>query len=160
MSVKIYMPAGVNVEDVSSSQSFELLTCAYGQDGSKWVYAKAGEAITQYMAVAIEEDGDAFALTKALADGGDKIGIAQVGFATGQFGWFLTEGGGTTYKVRLKNGCLPNVGLYTTATAGYLDDTSASQTQVWGIVAKDTATSSGAAEEVFIAGQLHAQATP
>lgn len=154
-----YIP-GVDTTTESATPLFKVGQEVDGPDGSHWVYGKAGEAITQYMAVYLDPEWDAFKLTKAGADAGNRIGFAQIAVTSGYYAWFATKGGNSTMFVRLKNGCLPNVGLYTTATAGYLDDTSASQTQVVGIVAKDTATSSGAAEEVFISINAFSTATP
>lgn len=158
---KIYQPLGVDVDTTTASATHELGCRAYGEDGTEWVYVVADEAITQYNAVAVVKDFGASKLTKALADAGSILGVAQVAFASGEYGWVLVRGGGNdSYFVTCKTGCLPNVGLYTSGTAGYLDDTSASQTAVLGIKLTDTATSSGAAEECFMFAELRAAATP
>ena len=160
MTTKIFSPAGVNVADVSSSAGFELGTEAQGQDGSKWVYVLADEAITQYNAVAIAKDFGASKITKTLVDAGSQVGVAQVAFAAGQYGWVATKGGNDLLLVTCKNGCQPGVALYTCATSGYLDDTAASQTLVNGIVLTDTATSSGAAEQCRIFTDMFPTPTP
>ena len=118
-------------------------------DGGEYMYVQANGAITQYDAVGIDEDFQAAALTKAIADDGWTIGFAQVAFSDNDFGWIAVRGAGGNIKCRLRNGCLPDVTLYTSAVAGMLDDTSASQTNIDGVVAVSTAGSSGAAVEVI-----------
>lgn len=160
MATKIYSPAGVNVSNVSTTQEWELGTEARGQDGTKWVYIKAGSAVTQYMCVGIDKAYSANPVTKAMVDAGRQIGIAQVAFAINEYGWVATKGGNDHLRVRAKNACAPAVALYTTGTAGYLDDTSASQTLVNGIVLTDSATSSGAAEECRLFTDVFSTPTP
>lgn len=118
--------------------------------GRGLIYAQAGEAIAQYDAVAIDEDGQAMKLTKALADAGHTIAIAQVGLADNEYAWFLTDGVG---EVNVLISCAPDVALYTSGTAGKLDDTSSSQTKVVGIKITSLATAAGNKE--FIATELH-----
>lgn len=146
-NAQIFHPPGVSTGTVESSPSHSLGEMAVGQDGSKWLYVLASaSAITQYMAVGIDKNFKINRVTKALVDAGNRVGLAQVAFAAGQYGWVALEGSNDLLKVTAKNGCLPSVALYTTATAGYLDDTAASQTLVNGVVLTDTATSSGAAK--------------
>ena len=83
--------------------------------------------------VGIDENNQAAPLTKAMADDGWAIGVAQVAFADNDGGWVASRG-------RNLNGAVlgsvaADVPLYTSATAGSLDDTSASQTKIDGVVA-------------------------
>jgi hypothetical protein len=135
-------PIGADTTAETSDQRHELLTKA-GNVTNEYLYVKAGEAITQYSAVGVNSAGSAVMLTKARADAGDTIGFAQIAFTNAYYGWVALNGPVT---VRLKNACLPAVPLYTSATVGAFDDTSASQTRVYGIRATDTATASGAAK--------------
>lgn len=115
-----------------------------------YMFVTASAAITQYQAVGVEPATyTAAPLTKALADIGNIIGAAQVAIASGYSGWVKLSGQAT---VTLKNACLPSVPLYTTASAGMLDDTSASQTRVYGIRSTQTAGSSGAAKVCYVQG--------
>jgi len=157
---RIYAPAGVDVTAVGSSPLFELGTEAIGQDNSKWVYVLAGSAITAYNYVTMTKAFSAVPGTKALVDAGNKVGIAQNAIASGQYGWVAVRGGNDLLKVTAKTGCAISVALYTSGTAGYLDDTAASQTLVNGIVLTDTATSSGAAEECFVNTEAFPTPTP
>lgn len=160
MTTKIHSPLGANVGVVSSTPAFGLGQEACGEDNSKFVYVLAGSAITTSMAVGINKSYSANPVTKAMVDAGRKVGVAQNAMAAGQYGWVAVRGGNDLLKVRAKNGCLPSVALYTTATPGYLDDTAASQTLVNGIVLTDTATSSGAREECFINTEMFPTPTP
>ena len=124
---------GVGIADTPTSNAtgHVLGTQVLGDDGTKYVYVQASGAITQYDCVAIDEAFQAAAITKALADDGHKIGFAQVAFADNDYGWVATEG---TVQVRYLTLCAADVALYTSATAGVLDDTSTSQTKIVGLV--------------------------
>jgi hypothetical protein len=160
MAVRVYKPAGANLETVGSAPLFELGTEAWGQDNSRWNYVVAGSTIGQYMCVGMTKALSANPVTKAHVDAGRKLGVAQVAFAAGQYGWVAIQGGNDLLKVKAKNSCAVGVALYTTGTAGYLDDTAASQTLVNGIVLTDTATSSGASEECSIFTKLFSTPAP
>jgi hypothetical protein len=100
-------------------------------NGNEFIYVQAGAAIAQYDAVAINEAWSAVPLTKALADAREKIGIAQVAFANTAFGWVMTRGLG---RLAVLASCAADVLLYTSATAGSLDDTATDQTLIRGVV--------------------------
>jgi len=100
-------------------------------NGNEFIYVQAGAAIAQFDAVAVDESFAARPLTKALADAGEKICLAQVAFANTAFGWVQTRGLG---RVNVSASVAADVLLYTTATAGRLSSTSASQTLVRGLV--------------------------
>lgn len=92
-------------------------------DGSIWVFATAGGTIVTNDTVAIDDDhGDVEAITGgAAADHAHrKIGFCQnAGMTSGKSGWFLLHG---SPAIRVGDSCAKNVQLYTTATAGVLDD--------------------------------------
>lgn len=127
-------------------------------DGSAWVYVHAGAAITQYSWVAIDENWEAVMGTKALADAGYQVGFAQVAFSDNDFGWVCVHGPGSI-NVRVLASCAADVQLYTTSTAGALDDTSASQTLLRGVVLVAAATNTASTREC-IAVYPNATATP
>lgn len=155
MPTKIFRPLGVNVATVESTPSQALGIQAQGQDNSQWIYVLANSAIVAGMAVGLSKTYGANPLTKAHVDANRKVAVAQVAFAAGQYGWVATRGGNDLLSVRAKNACLPNVKLYTTSTAGYLDDTSGSQTLVQGITLTDTSTATGALKTCFISVDAH-----
>lgn len=99
--------------------------------GYRWMYVRAEGALSVGTVVAIDEAFDAFPLTKALADAGNKIGVAQVAAADEDFCWVLVYGIGQALVLA---SCAADVALYTCATAGSLDDTTTSQTKINGIV--------------------------
>jgi len=122
-----------------------------GTDNTEWVYVQASGAITQYDCVAIDENFQAAAMTKTLADAGHDVGFAQVAFVDNDYGWVACDGANNS--VRVAASCAADVSLYTTATAGVLDDTSASQTKIEGPVLVAAGTSAAvSAREVLISG--------
>lgn len=158
----IYAPvtvAGVLVDPVIPGLPFAVGTQVFGQGGSKYVFGFSTTGTTANQAVGITQSTitlstaaivptfRAEALTKALADQGCIFGVSVVAVTATYYGWFQIEG---PAYVTLKNSCLPNVPLYTSASAGMLDDTSASQTRIYGIRARDTSTASGAAKICWI----------
>lgn len=150
---------GVLIDPVVPGLPFEVGTRIIGEAGSVFMFVFTTTGLTANQAVGITESTvtlstadivptfRAEALTKSLADQGCIIGVAQNAIAATYYGWVQING---PAYVTLKNSCLPNVPLYTTASAGMLDDTSASQTRIYGIRARDTSTASGAAKLCWI----------
>lgn len=148
--------AGVDYTKLDTSAEFKLGQVSRGSDGTDWVYIKSTAAITQYDWVAIDEDFTALAGTKALADVGHKVGWAQTArTSTTSYGWVAT--GGSNIKGRVAQSCAPDAALYTTSTAGILDDTSASQTKILGVVAVTSGSTSGAKAVEIVATYPHAK---
>lgn len=137
---------------------FALGTRVTATDGSHWVYVQAGAAITIASWVAIDENHQAVMGTKALADAGHQVGFAQVAFADNDMGWVCVHGPGNI-NVRALASCAADVQLYTSGTAGALDDTSASQTLIRGVVLVAAATNTASTREC-IAVYPSATATP
>lgn len=156
---KIYAPISASTPEIPGLP-FRVGTRATGQDGSVYMFVLSTAGLTANQACGITESTvtlssaaivptyDASALTKSLADQGCMFGVAPVAITATYYGWVKIQG---PAYVTLKNSCLPNVPLYTTASAGMLDDTSASQTRIYGIRARDTSTASGAAKICWIA---------
>lgn len=136
---------------------FALGTVVNGTDRTQWTYVQAGAAIGQYDWVAIDENFQAVKGTKALADAGHQVGFAQVAFADNDMGWVCTSGANIT--VNTLASCAADVQLYTSGTAGSLDDTSASQTLIRGVVQVAAATASAKPREC-LAVYPSATATP
>jgi hypothetical protein len=137
---------GVNLTDTPTTNAtgHTLGQCVTATDGSSWTYVQASGAITQYDAVGIDENFQAAALTKAIADDGHGIGFAQVAFADNDYGWVARQG--SNISARVATSCAADVALYTSATAGVLDDTSTSQTKIDGVVAVTAVTAAAATE--------------
>jgi hypothetical protein len=138
---------GVNIEETPSSNSrgHALGTLVQGTDSQEYLYVLAGSAITQYQVVGVDENYSAYPLTKAMADDGWHIGAAQVAFASGDYGWVAVRGSNVTIKVL--GACAADVALYTSGTAGSLDDTATSQTKIDGIVLVTAAATAASSRE-------------
>ncbi len=155
----IYAPITTTSDPSIPGLPFKVGQYARGANGTMYMFCLSTAGCTANQALGITESTitlstaaivttyDAAALTKALADQGTMFGVAVTAITATYYGWVLVSG---PAYVTLKNSCLPNVPLYTTATAGMLDDTSASQTRIYGIRARDTSTASGAAKICWI----------
>lgn len=114
-------------------------------DNRQFIAIQASEAITQYQAVGISEAYAGSKLTKAIADDSWKIGVAAATMAANAYGWVQVRG---VTSVSVLASCAADAILYTTATAGSLDDTSTSQTKVAGIVVTAANTDTTAAADI------------
>jgi hypothetical protein len=148
---------GVNLDDVTAGTTtngegakFTLGQTALGTDGQQYVYVQAGAEIStttkQPFVLAIDENFQAVKITKALATAGHMVGFApQQIIADNAFFWAITRG--TNFNIKVAVSCAADVNLWTTATAGVLDDTSgASHVVVLGVklvVAASTSASAG-----------------
>lgn len=145
----LYTDATLPTVGPQENMDFQLGDFVYGADGTKWMFVQASGAITQYDWVGIDENMQAASLTKAMADDGFFIGVAQVAFADNDGGWVAVAGANINGAVLAS--CAADVGLFTSATAGHLDDTSASQTKIDGVVAvAANATASATNTEVMM----------
>jgi hypothetical protein len=131
--------------DSTDDPAFALGTVTHGVDGTKWMYVHASGAIAQYDCVGIDENYEAAAMTKTIADDGWAVGFAQVAFADNDYGWVAISG--SNISVNVLASCAADVVLYTSGTAGKLDDNSTSQTQIAGVVIVATDGGSGSAIE-------------
>ena len=117
-----------------------------------YIFARAESDIAAYDAVIMSTFGDSASITPVLravpvtttnaaALGYNMVGFAQTAIASSYYGWIGLNG---VLKVNLLIACQPKVPLYTTATAGKLDDTTVSSGYIQGIVANTSATSASA----------------
>lgn len=150
---------GVNLAERTTELNAVLGQTTRATDGSIWTYVQANGAVTAYDCVCIDENFQAAACTKALVDAGHGIGFAQAAFADNEYGWVATHAPGNA-SVRVAASCAADVQLYTTATAGVLDDTSASQTIIRGVVLVAAGTSGGVSARECIAVYPNGTATP
>jgi len=128
---------------LNQSNQFALGTIERGADGTMWMYVHASGAITLYDCVAIDENYEAAAITTALAQAGHQVGFAQAAFSDNDFGWVAICG--SNIRVRAAAACAPDILLYTSATAGVLDDDGTSTREgIVGVVLVGTATATGA----------------
>lgn len=155
MTVSTSNLAGVALGYTDTSASFGLGTTVNLDDGGQAVYVQAASEVSQYAAVAVLANNKVVMLTTTNAAESKRVGFAQVSIASGSYGWVQTGG---VPVVKLAASCNPNVPLFTTATAGTLDDATVSGGGVGlvsGIVA--TATASGATAITCVAGYPNVQ---
>ena len=121
---------GVDLDAVYSSLTdagnHVLGECIEGSDGNVYQFVRANGVVDQYDAVAIDEAGDAVALTTAVSGAvPTAVGACQVAFTDNDYGWAVRKG--QSFSVNALASCAGDVVLYTTTTAGHLDDASADQ---------------------------------
>lgn len=100
---------------------FTVGTVAAGTGESYWIFVKASAAIAA---------GDVCQITTATSAAtgitttngllGDLVGVAQVAIASGSYGWL--QRAGSCQNITVIAATAPNVALYTSATAGAIDD--------------------------------------
>lgn len=129
----VFTPSTTLVPYASDKPNFAVGTKTRGTDGSEWTYVLASALIHQYFWVGIDENFAAAELTDAMAADGWIIGVAQVEIASGSYGWVCTQGANVTGRINLS--CDADVPLYTSATAGVLDDLTSVGTKIDGVVA-------------------------
>jgi len=140
--------AGIDLTVVDGQTALrDLGETVTGTDSTRWVYVQASGAITAYDWVAIEENFQAVAGTTALADVGHKVGFAQFLFADNDYGFVAIEGSNIQCRVGIS--CAADINLYTTSTAGVLDDATTSVTNIVGVSLVVTNTTAVAAGEVI-----------
>jgi hypothetical protein len=75
------------------------------------------------------------------------VGVAQTTLASAEYGWFQVLG---VTSLQVLSTCSSGVALYTSGTAGKLDDTSASQVKVAGVQLVANATASGVYQAMLV----------
>lgn len=118
---------GVTLESTNSSAAgaqHALGSTVVGNNASQWMYVFASAAISQYQAVAIEASGTASPASATNLRAGATPGIAQVAFDVHDYGWVALAG--NNLRVMCNGAVAVSTRLYTTATAGNLDDAAAS----------------------------------
>lgn len=135
---------------IPEGRGFAVGTRVTLYNGKSYIYVQSASAIAQYNVVALNlASGIAAAVSTTTAPADQAVGVAQVAIASGEYGWVQTYGRG---KVKVLGLCVKNINLWTTATAGSLDDATASTYMVQGINLLSTNPSSTAtALSAFIA---------
>jgi hypothetical protein len=150
MSISVSNMIGVSLEYTDASPSFAVGTTVNLSDGGQAVYVRASSDVAQYSAVSVRVDNTVVPITTTNSANSKVVGFAQASIASAYYGWVQIGG---KPVVKLAASCLPAVPLYTTATAGTLDDAVVSGGLVAGIVALTTA--SGATALTCVAGYPH-----
>lgn len=143
---------GIDLATTSTTPQFALGDTVRTNNDGVYVYVQANGAITQYHTVAIDENWQAASITTALANAGHKVGFAQVAFANDEYGWVELRGNSITATVAAA--CEPDVALYTSPTAGVLDDlATTTYAEILGITAVTSGNATSTAVEI-IAGNV------
>lgn len=131
---------------------FHLGDTVETNEGQTFQYVHASGAIDQYDFVSIDENNEATALADAGGAAGHGIGAAQVALADNAFGWVCINAPSGGVRGNILASCVADVGvLYTTATAGHLDDaTSGGAIITRGIVSVASAAAAATNKEVIM----------
>jgi hypothetical protein len=140
---------GVALTDTPTSSDLGIALGTTIMDGDiEYMFVQAGTAITAKTTVAINSSFVAFPATTTNVRAGGTPAFPQIAFAASDYGWVPLRGRGL--QVKLRNGCLPAVVLYTSAVAGLLDDGATTTfAKLNGVVALGTAAASGTAISII-----------
>ena len=150
MSISVSNMIGVSLDYTDTSPSFALGTTVNLSDGGQAVYVRAASTVATYAAVSVLVDNTVVPLTTTNSAGSKAVGFAQVSIASAYYGWVQLGG---KPRVSVAAACEPSVPLFTTATAGVLDDATVTGGLVAGLVASTSAASASAV--TCIAGYPH-----
>lgn len=150
MTVSTSNLIGVSLGYTHSSPAFNLGTVVNLDDGGQAIYVQAASTCATYAAVAVQVDNTVVPLTTTNSAASKAVGFAQVSIASAYYGWVQLGG---KPRVSVATSCQPSVPLFTTATAGVLDDATVTGGLVAGIVATTSAASASAV--TCIAGYPH-----
>lgn len=143
---------GVNLTRVDDSAQFPSGTLVNLSDGGQAMYVKSStSALSTYAAVAIGVGGIATMLTSTIAEANVRVGFAQTSVGTSKYGWVQLGG---NPLVNLAAQCDDGVPLFTTATAGVLDDATVSAGYIMGLTSSRTI-SNATAVTCLGAAQVH-----
>ena len=143
---------GVNftaTEATTANKAFELNHEEPGSNGADYVYTRAGGAVAAGDVVSILVDGTVAAITTTTASVGSAVGFAQTAIAAGSFGWVALRG--PNLQVNVLAACAPEVMLFTTSTAGHLDDATVTLGLVAGVMTQAAATANATAHTAICA---------
>ncbi len=147
---------GARYEETSTTALFALGTVSVDNEGGRWRYVQANGALTIYDAVKIDNDFQAVQLTTTVSGSEPtNVGIAQVAFSDNEYGFvFEGPGGGlgSGIKVNTLASAVADSKMYTTGTAGAIDDTATDLIQ--GLTIVTTNGGSTAAVECYAACKL------
>jgi len=123
-----------------STARMPLGTIVHTNAGGVAEYIYAISELSQYAACIIYDGFTAQMATTTLATdasaGSKKIGCPQASIASAFYGWAMRQG---VFLMRLSDDCADQVPLFTTATAGELDDATVSNCLVAGVYLNTTA---------------------
>ena len=142
------MPALINpivtqsLTVASAEQKHPLNTQVMADDGALYQYIQASESLSQYQVVAIYGDGTGRQMHTSIANAAGVlqarvVGFAQTSIASAYYGWVARSGQRLVFRV--SDDCAAGAALFTTATAGELDDATISGCHLPGVQLTTTA---------------------
>lgn len=141
---------GLNIDESTSDKRWSVGLEVPVNNGTA-IYVSAASTISQFNAVIIDAAGGAMPVTTTNAATSKRIGFAQVSIASGHFGWVHRSG---TVKISLAANCDDNVPLYTTATAGVLDDAIVTDGLILGVTSTVTISNATAVTCIAAGGAM------
>ena len=143
---------GVNLTANETTATFPPGTLANLSDGGQAMYVKSStSALSTYAAVSIGQNGIATMITTNIAATNPRIGFAQTSIATSNYGWVVLGG---QFQCNVAAQCSSSVPLFTTSTAGVLDDATVTAGYVMGLVSQQSI-SNATAVTCLGAAQVH-----
>lgn len=150
MAISASSVIGVNLTRVDDSAQFPVGTIVNLNDGGQAMYVQSTtSALSTYAAVSVNANGLATMLTTTNAATSPRVWFAQVSIATGKFGWVQNG----TVLCNLAAQCEDGVPLFTTGTAGVLDDATVTAGYVFGAI--NTTTISNATASTLVCQYPH-----
>ena len=134
---------------VTADSRFDIGMQVPASDGADYVYTRAGGTVAAGDVVSILVDGTVAAITTTTASVGSAVGFAQTAIAAGSFGWVALRG--PNLQVNVLAACAPEVMLFTTSTAGHLDDATVTLGLVEGVMTQAAATANATAHTAICA---------
>ena len=134
---------------INSGKGFKLGQRVQTNDGKMFVYAKNASSNAIYSLVNVDANFAITGLTTATSGASEIVGILPVAIASDEYGWVQIYG---RTKLRVLGSCVKTITLWSTTTAGAVDDATASNYQIQNINLLSTNPSSTAtALSAFIA---------
>ncbi len=132
-----YATATNTTPALGGGKGFTVGARAAGPNGKEYVFCQSASAIAQYDIVSVPTDASyvAAGLTTTNAPTTQVVGVAQFAMASGDYGWVQIYG---NTRVAVLGSCVKNIALWTTATAGAVDDATASNYLVQGLTLLST----------------------
>lgn len=140
---------GANLTDSTTTPTHAVGQVTITSDGGYAMYVQATSTIAAFDACIIINTSSAtgasigcvpVTTTNALTS--QRLAFAQTAIASSSYGWVMLSG--NSIRVNALIACQPNVPLFTTATAGSLDDATVTAGYCLGVVLKSSATSASA----------------
>ena len=106
----------------------------------EYIFLKGVASVAAGSVVVFKEDYTTALLTKALTDIPQRVAVAKAAIVASRWGWFAIRG---LHSAAVLASCGADVALYSSGTAGSLDDDSSTQNKVLGIYAGTGVSSAG-----------------